>query len=270
MARGSSRTPAVLLAQADLISDWVDGLSEEDHGRPSVLPGWRVADLVAHVAFMLRRIVDVAGVPTGKRPLSVAGYVGGYPPAANAILDREIAAARNRTGRELAAILSDGRDGVRRLLESRPDGATEGRVGPPDPTATVVGGPGPIRWDDYLVTRVIELVVHGDDLARSLPDREPLTLDRQALRVAAVALARVLAERAPGHSVELRVPPYVAIQCVEGPRHTRGTPPNVVETDPLTWVRLAAGRLGWADAVAGPSVRASGPRADLAPWLPLL
>jgi hypothetical protein len=59
------------------------------------------------------------------------------------------------------------------------------------------------------------------------------------------------------------------VQCLEGPRHTRGTPPNVVETDPLTWIRLAAGRLDWHGAVAGGAVRASGERADLTGWLPL-
>jgi hypothetical protein len=60
------------------------------------------------------------------------------------------------------------------------------------------------------------------------------------------------------------------VQCVEGPRHTRGTPPNLVETDPVTWVRLAAGQTRWADAVASGAVRASGVRADLTAYLPLL
>src|SRR5262252_1895789 len=91
-----------------------------------------------------------------------------------------------------------------------------------------------------------------------------------ALRAAARYLARLLAARSPGRAVEVRVPPYAAVQCIEGPRHTRGTPPNVVETDPVTWVRLAAGLLSWADAVAAGKVRASGPRADLSARLPLL
>ena len=90
-----------------------------------------------------------------------------------------------------------------------------------------------------------------------------------ALRAAVTYLLGALAERAPGRAVEVRVPPYAAVQCVAGPRHTRGTPPNVVETDPLTWLALAAGRAGWAAAVAAGQVRASGPRADLSPWLPL-
>lgn len=75
---------------------------------------------------------------------------------------------------------------------------------------------------------------------------------------------------APGHSVEVRVPPFAAVQCVAGPRHTRGTPPNVVESAPRTWLLLVTGRLAFSDAVALGQVDASGSRADLAPWLPLV
>jgi len=78
-----------------------------------------------------------------------------------------------------------------------------------------------------------------------------------------------LAEVAPGNAVEVRVPPDGAVQAVEGPRHTRGTPPNVVEMDPQTWLELATGALTWDDALAAARVRASGERADLAAWLPL-
>ena len=79
----------------------------------------------------------------------------------------------------------------------------------------------------------------------------------------------LLAERAPGRSVEVRVPPYAAAQVVEGVRHTRGTPPAVVETDAATWVALATGALTWHDAEARGLLRASGERADLTPYLPL-
>jgi hypothetical protein len=91
-----------------------------------------------------------------------------------------------------------------------------------------------------------------------------------ALRAAVTYLLDLLATDAPGRAVEVRVPPYAAVQCIAGPRHTRGTPPNVVETDPVTWVQLAVGRLSWAEAVAGGRVSASGPRADLSERLPLL
>jgi hypothetical protein len=93
---------------------------------------------------------------------------------------------------------------------------------------------------------------------------------REALRTATRYLLDALAERAPGRAVEVRVPPYAAVQCVAGPRHTRGTPPNVVETDPLTWLDLATGRMDWAAAAAGGKLRASGPRADVSDYLPLL
>src|SRR5690349_17275087 len=93
--------------------------------------------------------------------------------------------------------------------------------------------------------------------------------DRTVLRDAVRALLAELSRRAPGRSVEVRIPPFGAIQCVPGPRHTRGTPPNVVETDPMTWLLVATARLSWADAVRDGRVRASGIRTDLAEYLPL-
>ena len=89
---------------------------------------------------------------------------------------------------------------------------------------------------------------------------------------AAVRLtARTLASVAPGASVEVRVPPFVAVQCIAGPRHTRGTPPNVVETDPRTWLRLVTGLATMDQATANGSLRVSGARAaEIAAWLPLV
>ncbi|WP_091552668.1 sterol carrier family protein [Micromonospora pattaloongensis] len=91
---------------------------------------------------------------------------------------------------------------------------------------------------------------------------------REELRDAVRALLSELVRRAPGRTVEVRVPPYGAVQCGAGPRHTRGTPPNVVETDPVTWVLLATGRLSWPDALADGRVRASGHRADISAYIP--
>ncbi|MFL6172134.1 MAG: sterol carrier family protein [Marmoricola sp.] len=79
----------------------------------------------------------------------------------------------------------------------------------------------------------------------------------------------VLAARAPGYSVEVRVPPFGAVQAVEGGRHTRGTPRAVVETDPDTWIALAEGTLSWADVIDSGKVHASGERTDLSAYLPL-
>jgi hypothetical protein len=127
---------------------------------------------------------------------------------------------------------------------------------------------GPIGLTDYLATRCVESTVHALDLAAAVAIEPPL--DDEAVGVTVKVLAAALVRRAPGRSVELRVPPHAAVQCVEGPRHTRGTPPNVVETDPVTWLELASGRRGWAEAVATGKVSASGERADLAAYLPVL
>jgi hypothetical protein len=90
------------------------------------------------------------------------------------------------------------------------------------------------------------------------------------LRLLTKHFLALLAERAPGNSVEVRVPPYAAVQAIAGVRHTRGTPRAVVETDAQTWVELAIGQAAWADAVAEGRVRASGERTDLTPLLPLI
>jgi len=93
---------------------------------------------------------------------------------------------------------------------------------------------------------------------------------REELATAVRYTLEELAERAPGGAVEVRVPPFGAVQCVEGTHHSRGTPPNVVETDAETWLALATGRRSWDDAVASGDVRASGSRASMAAWLPLI
>ena len=94
---------------------------------------------------------------------------------------------------------------------------------------------------------------------------------RTQLAAAVRLSARTLEQVAPGSSVEVRVPPFVAVQCIEGPRHTRGTPPNVVETDPRTWLLLVTGLLDFDGAASGGEVSVSGSRAgEIAHWLPLL
>ena len=92
---------------------------------------------------------------------------------------------------------------------------------------------------------------------------------RADLATAVRYLLQLLAEKAPGGAVEVRVPPFGAVQVIEGPRHTRGTPPNVVETDAATWIALATGQEQWADAAAAGRILASGIRADLTDVLPL-
>ncbi|MDQ0767700.1 hypothetical protein QF031_000449 [Pseudarthrobacter defluvii] len=94
-------------------------------------------------------------------------------------------------------------------------------------------------------------------------------LPRAVLATAVRYSLEELTARAPGNSVEVRVPPFGVTQCVEGPRHTRGTPPNVIECDAATWLAMVTGQTAWADAVAAGKVAASGLRADLSALLPL-
>ncbi len=213
-----------------------------------------MADLVGHLGLVFASMSSVE--LTSERPLTVAQYVAGYAPAAADIAAAAPNHRRSRAPDELVAFVAADEDAAWRHLESFL------------PTDVVRAPRGPIRLADYLATRVIELVVHTDDLASSLPDQPPPDLDRDATAIAVRALLGVLAERAPGRSVEVRVPPHGVVQCIPGPRHTRGTPPNVVETDALTWLRLAAGRIPWV--AARDAVSASGERADLSPYLPLL
>jgi len=98
---------------------------------------------------------------------------------------------------------------------------------------------------------------------------DPSAADRATTSTAVRSTLEDLADLAPGGTVEVRVAPFGVVQCVPGPRHTRGTPPNVVETDAPTWLALVSGDLAWAEAVSTGRVRASGQRADLSAWLPL-
>jgi uncharacterized protein (TIGR03083 family) len=249
---------AAVLAQADLTLGWLAGQPPSLWRRPSSLPGWTVAELAAHVGMGLRTTHVTLGRPTPDRATTIDRYVAGYEPAKDEIRDIVIADARGHDPAEVLAAVHAERDAAATAIADLP------------PARAVQGARGPLSVADYLLTRAIEMVVHADDLSRSLPDREPVELDRTALRLVTQALTEILAARAPGRSLELRVPPYAAVQCVEGPRHTRGTPPNVVETDPVTWLRLAAGRVPWSEVVGTASLHASGERADLSRVLPLL
>jgi len=96
------------------------------------------------------------------------------------------------------------------------------------------------------------------------------TAERADLKLLTKQLLKLLAAKAPGHAVEVRVPPYGAVQAIEGPRHTRGTPGAVIEMPPELWIDLALGRTTWADARTSGKLRASGERTDLTALLPLL
>jgi uncharacterized protein (TIGR03083 family) len=243
--------------QAVAVADWLDDLPPQTFDEPSVLDGWTVGLLVAHLVLMREGLERALGRPTDEPATSAAEFVSRYRPAVEAIAEGTRTAAAERTVPELIARIRD-LDGVQ---------AAAGGVAD---RATVIGGRGPILAIDWAGTRLVEIVIHSDDLSRSLPEREPIPLHRAALAGAVRTLTQVLASRHPGRSVELRVPPFAAVQAIEGPRHTRGTPPNVVETDAQTWLRVATGRETFTSATADGRIAASGNRADLTPYLPLL
>lgn len=120
------------------------------------------------------------------------------------------------------------------------------------------------RIDDESGRAALAAATGGDRAADAAA-----SVDRATLALAVRYTLQLLAEQAPGGTVEVRVPPFGAVQCIEGPKHTRGTPPNVIETDAATWLALATGSLAWADARAAGRVHASGQRADLSAQLPL-
>ena len=99
--------------------------------------------------------------------------------------------------------------------------------------------------------------------------QQPAPSDRAVVATAVRFTLQQLEARAPGGSVEVRVPPFGAVQCIEGTSHRRGTPPAVVETDADTWLSLVTGAVSWVDALKSGRVLASGERADLAEYLPL-
>lgn len=119
--------------------------------------------------------------------------------------------------------------------------------------------------DPAAVRRAVE------EIAEWLRDESAPAPERSALGEAVRSTARALAASAPGSSVEVRIPPFVAVQCISGPRHTRGTPPNVVESDARTWLLLATGLLEFNAAVDRGRLTVSGARAgDIAMWFPLV
>lgn len=261
MVRSRPTPPDALLAQSAEIFGWLQKLPAGDYRRPSVLAGWDVRTVVAHLLLVHTGLAEVLDRPTRQSPLPAHELVRRYRRDVASVTAATVSAAGDRPGRQLVEELGAAVDDLRVALART------------DLPAVVESARGPSTTAELIATRVVEVVVHADDLSRSLPEREPVTLLPAALAVCSRTLAQILGGQRPGRSVEVRVPPYAAVQCGlgdPGPTHTRGTPPNVVETDAVTFLRLATGRAVWAEAVASGAVRASGLRADLSAALPVL
>jgi uncharacterized protein (TIGR03083 family) len=248
---------AAMLRQHGLVDAAVAVLPPESFALPTRLGDWTVAELVAHLGLDIAAVPRyLGGAPAPRAELDAADYSLACATAADGVDDRVRLMTDEARPAELRAHVHE------RRLDA------EAAVASATGTFVVPSRLGAIGLTDYLATRCVEASVHALDLAAAVGG-EP-GLDDEAVGITVKVLAAALARRAPGRSVELRVPPHAAVQCVEGPRHTRGTPPNVVETDPVSWLELATGRLGWADAVRDGRATASGERADLTAYLPVL
>jgi len=237
--------PAV---RAALEAQWtrlIEGFAATDPDQPSRIVGWSVADLERHVSQTGESLGRLAAEPPAKGALT---GLGSWTQALAGLREQTADDVRNEPAPALAIVAP--------VALSALDAA--------DPDKPIRQRTGVHRLADAALFRLIEGVVHGLDL----PD--PLLPDRSARRIVVRALAGLLASLAPGRSVELRIPPDAAIQLIEGPRHTRGTPSGVVETDPASFLRLATGRMTWSGGVEHGLVRASGKRTDLSEYLPLL
>jgi uncharacterized protein (TIGR03083 family) len=253
------RVRDALLAQAEFVRLAARELTPGQRAAPSGLAGWDVHTLLAHIAGQidaLPRLLAEPAPPAARPALGLDGWAASTAGIAE-LLDERARSAAAATGDQAAVI-----DAAAEELEAVLETAVREDVLLPQLF-------GPMRALDFAVTRVVELVVHGDDLARATG--QPVRVDRGALAITVRVLADALAAKAPGASTEVRIPPFAAVQCLPGPRHTRGTPPNVVETDPVTWLRLATGRIRWETAEATGRLRAGGERAGaLAAELPVL
>lgn len=243
------------------IADAVEALPDSSFVLPTRLGEWQVAALVAHLAGNLDLLLAGLDEPT-PQPTAPRGL--NFQPTSSESQARIAAVAEERAAGHPPADL-------RATLRSRVADVVLALGRESADRVVLIEERGPIRLSEYLVTRCAEGVIHGLDLvAATGADIVP---EPVALRMVVRLLADRLVERAPGRSVEVRIPGPAgcAVQCVEGPTHTRGTPGCVVELkDAVAWVEVATGRLPWADAVADGRVSASGERADLSAYLPLL
>ncbi|MFF0725548.1 sterol carrier family protein [Streptomyces sp. NPDC004134] len=260
------KTWTALTAQVRALSAAAHALDERRLALPSGLPGWDVRLLLAHVVGEIDTVPRLLAEPPPRAVRAAVDLQRWAVSTAGAADD--LAAVAVRDAERISAGYGEGPA----ALASALDAAAE-RLAAAAPEAVRADRLLPLRFGpmtalDVTVTRLVELVVHSDDLTRATGADVPLV--RGAVAATVRVLADALAAKSPGAAVEVRIPPYAAVQCIEGPRHTRGTPPNVVETDPLTWIRLATGRTEWATALAAGSVAASGERADLTEVLPVL
>ena len=243
MARTGPTYAAVRSALHEQYGVLVAAFADLDPTAPTDCEGWTVEDLETHVAVTARGLVRIATQET-TGPADGGGvndWAAKLPGLAEEV-DEMTRAERL----SLAPLV----DQVEAVLASTAE----------DKVVEQLTGRHTLK--DAAVFRLIEAVVHGLDVG--------ITPAPTALKIVVKELAQVLADRYPGHSVEVRVSPYAAVQCLPGPRHTRGPPPNVVEAEPIAFVRLCSGRQAWDDLTRSGWITASGERSDLSALMPVL
>lgn len=243
VARTGPSFPAVRAALHEQYGVLVAGLAVLDPLGPTDCAGWTVQDVETHLALTARGLVRIAGQDTEGAP--DGGGVSDWAaqlPALAAELDQLAKAERLALAPQVAL--------VEQALATRAE----------DKVVEQLTGRHTLK--DAAVFRLIEAVVHGLDVG--------IAPAADALKIVVRELAQALADRHPGRSVEVRVPPYAAVQCVVGPRHNRGTPPNVVEAEPVAFVRLCTGREDWDSLIRYGRITASGERSNLSALMPLL
>lgn len=253
--RAITRAAAGVAAQARHVAAFLSTLPTPAFAQATRLPGWDLRLLTAHLVAQQRELIEHSEQPTAARPSSVADALR----AGRARRRRSDAhvhdIAGNDDGPELARQLRYNVGEMVALID--------------DELPDVVGLNPPLRIRDALRLYAVDWIVHSDDI-NAVFGAAPVELDPQALADAVRCLAEALAEANPGRSIEVRVPPFSAVQCgtAGDPTHTRGTPPNVVEVEPLVFLRLATGRLTFDEAL-GHGLTASGTRADISAMLPV-
>ncbi|WP_060930001.1 maleylpyruvate isomerase family mycothiol-dependent enzyme [Granulicoccus phenolivorans] len=232
-------------------------LPPADFDRPSVVADWDVRMIVAHLVMIQDQLLEDLDSPTSQRPVKLSSLGPGWRRQQSWELTEELG-----TYQSAAQLTNQLQTGLAEV---------NARCRKPAPETVLAGGVDPLRFSDYLQLLAIDWALHTDDLNRSLPQRPSIQLESPVLAAAVRTLADLLATRHPGRSIEVRIPPYAAVQCGDpgDPTHTRGTPPNVIECPPLIFLRLATGRVGFAAELRANHLTASGTRADLTDKLPL-
>lgn len=248
-----------IVEQGSRLGDFLVSLRPAEFLRPVPGTDVQVHDVTAQLLVTQTALRTALDQATTQRPSSLVDYCHG------------MTITRHRT-EKLAREIADHDSGptlATQFQQAQHEVAL--RLAAPDLPDVVAVGRSALRTVDLLRLSGQEWVVHADDLTRALPGHRPVGFPRAVFADAVRFLAELLRSRHPGRSIEIRVPPFTAVQCgTPGePTHTRGTPPTVVECDPLAFLRLCRGRESWTEALKHNHVTASGVRADISEWLPL-